>query len=98
MKEVSDSDLSTLFVCAVRYSLGRQSYMPGLVQSIVQKHVKALTDSERKLLVRDINDYLRMHGKIGSDFDTQGWLNFRDWLQGIDNNDATAMFGTGGTP
>ena len=98
MSNISDSDLSTLFVCAVRYSLGRQSYMPSLVQSIVQKNAKALTDSERKLLIRDINDHLRMHGKIGSDFDTQGWLNFRDWLQGIDNNNGTAIFGVRGTP
>lgn len=31
-----NEDFGTILICAVRYSLGRQTYMPGLVQGYIR--------------------------------------------------------------
>lgn len=98
MTDVADNDLCTLFICSVRYSLGRQSYMPGLVQDLIVQHAKVLTSDHRKLLAREIMDHYRRFNNIGAEMDTRGWLQFRDWLlsQDVDNQDTTATLSAGG--
>lgn len=51
---------SAVYVCAVRYALGRQTYMPELVAGQVANDVDRIIPSDRKVIARDIRDELRL--------------------------------------
>lgn len=59
--------------CAVRYALGRQTYIPDIVQSFIQPYIPYMSDLALSVLERDVanaDDY-------GDDnIDKPGWLNF----------------------
>lgn len=77
---ITSDNLKTLFLCSVRYCLGRQTYMPSLVMSIIRTHNNVLSAQDCEQLVREIHEHNRLFGNIGADFDTRGWLQFADWL------------------
>lgn len=64
----------------MRYALGRQTYMPSLVQDLMKRHRDVLSAADCDQLGREIEQYHGTFGKIGADFDTRDWLLFRDWL------------------
>lgn len=93
MKEY-DKDLGTIAICAVRYALGRQTYMPGIVQDFVMRHPEIVNANVREVMLRDINeaDHIRevklsngetmkIDGLGDSYIDRPGWLRFRTWLK-----------------
>lgn len=51
-------DNSVLPVCAVRYALGRQSYMPSNIMGEVAALLKQLPDNDLEVLKRDLREYL----------------------------------------
>ena len=98
---IYDDDLGTIAICAVRYALGRESYMPGLVQAFVRRHPEIVTDNVRTVMLRDIeeHDYIREYtmdsGKkmtvdgLGSTtIDRPGWLKFKAWLESTGRGEA----------
>lgn len=93
-----DYDISTIAICAVRYALGRETYMPGLVQEFVMRHPDMVTENARSVMIRDINEadkiseYTLSDGKtmkvdgLGSTtIDRPGWIKFRAWLESLGN-------------
>ena len=95
-----DEDIGTIAVCAVRYALGRETYMPGLVQDFVMRHPDIINENARTVMLRDIEeaDHIREYtlsdGKamkidgLGSTtIDRPGWLRFRDWLRALEIKD-----------
>ena len=89
-----DRDIGTIAICAVRYALGRETYMPGLVQEFVMRHPDMITESLRSVMILDINeadrirehklpngDILKIDGLGSTTIDRPGWLDFRAWLQ-----------------
>jgi len=79
--EVWNADLRTLFFCSIRYSAGRQTYMPGLIQDLVKSHKHVLSADDLRQLANEITtEYAWSNGKLGSDSDTKEWIAFKDWL------------------
>jgi hypothetical protein len=79
--EVWNADLRTLFFCSIRYSIGRQTSMPGLIQDLVRLHKHALSADDLRQLANEITtEYAWNNGKLGSDSDTKKWIAFSDWL------------------
>lgn len=70
---LDDEYLQTIFVCAIRYSLGRQTYMPTLVTDYITPYISALTDKTLSVIERDISeaDY---YGH--PDIDKPVWMGF----------------------
>ncbi len=80
--EIASRDLQTLLICSMRYSLGRMTYMPGLIQDLIREHRTVLSNDTLLQLADEIDHEHRLRGgKLGMDFDTQGWMDFRDWLR-----------------
>lgn len=66
--------------CAVRYCLGRMTYMPGLVTDWIMEHCHGiLTGKTLFVMKRDI-DEARARDGLGMDCDVETWLRFREWL------------------
>ena len=51
---LQQEDFGILVTCATRYAIGRQSYMPYLVTSIVKRLLDKLDDKTLGCLIRDI--------------------------------------------
>lgn len=84
----NDDDLQVILICAVRYSLGRATYMPGLVTGWIMGHCKGkLTKNTKSVMVSDI-DEARKRNALGMDCDVRTWLKFYAWLKG-ENDDRT---------
>lgn len=86
------SDLGAMMICAVRYAIGRESYMPSLVQGFIMRYPQAVTENVKATILREIeeNDRVTDHGGFMIDhlghpnIDRPGWLKFRDWLQKLE--------------
>lgn len=91
------SDFGALMICAVRYAIGRQSYMPSLVHGFIMRYPQAVTENVKATILRDIeeNDRITEHDlgdgeKMTIDhlgdtkIDRPGWIAFRDWLQKLE--------------
>lgn len=82
---VSD-DLRMILICAVRYSLGRRTYMPGLVTEWIMENMKGkLPRGTIEVLRRDIREQREMgerggYEALGDDCDVRTWTDFETWL------------------
>lgn len=80
-----------LFFCvlisAVRYCLGRQTYMPDAVTRWIMARVPELPAETAKIMLRDINEQRRLGERLGKETlgdpcDVRTWETFESWLQG----------------
>lgn len=84
-------DLNCLYVCAIRYSIGRATYMPRLVTDYIKRHDDTLTLKGVSNMIRDIEEQRDRYvtenerksgiGPFGMDCDARTWLEFLDWLK-----------------
>ena len=91
------SEFGALMICAVRYAIGRQSYMPSLVQGFIMRYPQAVTENVKTTILRDIDENDKIstvelsEGRTmtidylgDTKIDRPGWLKFRDWLQKLE--------------
>ena len=65
--------------CAVRYCLGRQTYMPSIIISYVTSMMKLLDDHTLHIIMRDIDEAEKIPGGLGSDsIDKPDWIKLRN--------------------
>lgn len=80
-----DDEFGTICVCAERYALGRQTYMPTLVQDFIKRHIGELGTNALVVMRRDLEDAKSSEeswpGVFGHEtIDKPGWLAFLDFL------------------
>lgn len=91
---MTDKDTGLILVCAVRYALGRQSYMPMVVQGYIRRHRDWLDERDIGVMIRDIREADRIHEYTHTDgttytvdglgdtkIDRPGWIEFLKWLE-----------------
>ena len=80
MIDISQEDFGTLCICALRYCHGRRTYMPRLVQEIVQNHFNDLSEKDLKLIADD--ERFQTDMKLFGDYcDQVDWENFYQSLR-----------------
>ena len=67
-EDLYDSGFCDVCICAVRYSLGRRTYMPSLVTSYIGKHLDKFNDNQLSILERDIFEHGRSYIPVHNDF------------------------------
>lgn len=90
---MNDKYFGTICLCALRYALGRQTYMPGIVQDFIRAHINEIDQSSIKVMIRDIDeaDKFRTYNTPGGNImtidglgdtkiDRPGWERLRDFL------------------
>ena len=74
-----------ILICAVRYALGRMSYIVHEVCQYVTFNRKNLSKECIKAIIRDINEnldfYHRTGSTLGMECDEKEWLKLRDLLK-----------------
>ena len=76
----------SILICAVRYALGRMSYIVGEVANYVFFKRKTLSKECIDIIIRDIEEEMeRYHSagyKLGMDCDERTWKNLLEALKG----------------
>ena len=91
---MNDEYFGTICLCALRYALGRQTYMPGIVQDFIRAHISEIDQSSIKVMLRDIEEADRIRTYISNSgdsividglgdtrIDRPGWERLRDFLR-----------------
>ena len=99
MKKNIDPDTATIMLCAMRYALGRETYMPEIVQRYIRNHRKELDLKTVTVMIRDIReaDKITTHklpngteykidGLGHTQIDRPGWLRLLDWLLDLEED------------
>lgn len=79
-----DTNGGIMVMAALRYSLGRHSYVPGSVQDWISDHWDNLDSNTKTVIVRDVlehlyDEYRKDHDKncpFFGDYDTKTWEKF----------------------
>ena len=81
MIDPSDEFFQTILICALRYCMGRATYMPGLVTDWIMGHMGGrLSAKVLGVMKRDIDE--TPVERRGMDCDQATWARFRAWLEG----------------
>lgn len=84
------SNEEQILICAVRYALGRQSYITGVVADYVAHKRRKLSEQCKAIIVRDIQEeydfYHRQGQTLGMECDERSWLRLLKLLEGGADN------------
>ena len=96
-KQHADPDHATIMICAIRYALGRQTYMPGIVQDYIRRHKEDLDTNAIVVMITDIEEadkitkhempngkVLEIDGLGDTKIDRPGWLALLKWLKELE--------------
>ena len=70
-----------VLTCAVRYCIGRKTYMPGLVTDWIMEHCHGLLTGKTLFVMKCDIDEAESRNGLGMDCDVETWKRFRAWLE-----------------
>lgn len=79
--DTSDDDFGAVLNCAVRYALGRKTYMPHLVMDFIRPLIQCLSDKTLWCFARDIEEAERMDCLGDPNIDAPAWHDFLGAVQ-----------------
>ena len=72
-----NKDFESILVCAVRYAIGRKSYMPSMVIDYITPLLPYLSEDVLKLIANEITEHDTYEGSLGDEkIDKPSWLEF----------------------
>jgi len=74
--EISQDNFGCILNCAVRYAIGRQTYMPGIVIDFIQPLLPYVNDKTLYVFDQDITDQKYMGGYGDKVIDEPMWVRF----------------------
>ena len=78
MIDPRDDDFGAICNCAVRYAVGRRTYMPSLVIDFITPHLSELSDKTLWCFQRDLEERKNSFFDFGNKFDRANWMSFLD--------------------
>ena len=84
---ISDSDFRLILLSAMRYAMGRKTYMPSVVADYLKRHIQLLGNKFLTLAADDIQRYLEDYAEHESNPDL--WQNLLDALETEQRDRAT---------
>ena len=76
---ISDSDFRLILLSAMRYAMGRKTYMPSVIADYIKRHLQLLDDKFLTLAADDIQRYLEDYAEHEANSDP--WQNLLDALE-----------------
>ena len=73
-------DISAMLVCAVRYSLGRRTYIVSWTCEFIRNNLHLLIDKDKQVMIRDIKGQEK-YG-YGDECDKSCWIGLLKILEG----------------
>lgn len=79
------TDRDFLVVCAVRYCLGRQSYVVGMMADYLVKNAAHINSSDRRVILNDISRHAKFG--YGDKCDEAEWMKAKVALKAVGKGD-----------
>ena len=76
---ISDPDFRLILLSAMRYAMGRKTYMPSVIADYIKRHLQLLDDKFLTLAADDIQRYLEDYAEHEANSDP--WQNLLDALE-----------------
>lgn len=76
--EEFQKEFSDLAMCAVRYALGRATYVSHSIPRAICKNMDLMTIHSLRIIIREITERKQINGKIGMDIDDENWALFKE--------------------
>lgn len=73
-----DSDFGAVLNCAVRYAVGRRTYMPGIIIGYITPLLPCLGSKTLYCFDRDLTEQKYLGGYGDPHIDEPGWLRFHE--------------------
>ena len=74
-----------ILICAVRYALGRMSYIVGTVCDYVKSKSNEISENCKNIIIKDIEEsveyYHAIGCRVGMEFDERDWINLLNVLK-----------------
>ena len=74
--ELNETDLRSIFMSAMRYAMGRQTYMPMAIANIIKNNLGQCSDTTLQYLANEIRDYATDEMSL-RDTELHIWLELR---------------------
>ena len=72
-----DKDFETILICAVRYAIGRRTYIPSLVIDYITPLLPYLSENTLRLIANEIIEHDTYEGSLGDEkIDKPYWEQF----------------------
>ena len=72
-----NKDFETILLCAVRYAIGRRTYIPSLVIDYITPLLPYLSEDVLKLIANEIIEHDTYEGSLGDEMiDRPYWIDF----------------------
>ncbi len=79
-----DNDLKDIVISALRYALGRKTYITHLTANYIMGHPELIDERVRKVMLNDLRRYFDQreeHLIYDDKCDYRAWTILRDWLE-----------------
>lgn len=77
--EINDYETHILFLGALHYSMTRQSYIVGSIQSLIKDRWNELESTTKERIIFFVNDAIKY--KIIPELEIEGWVEFLVWCR-----------------
>lgn len=67
--------------CAIRYCIGRMTYMPSLVTDWIMSHCGGMLTSKALYVMRKDIEEAKAEDRLGMEMDKQTWEKFLKWVK-----------------
>ena len=80
-----DRNLKDLVISAVRYALGRKTYITGLTSDFIINNPSLIDERVKKVMIKDLEEYFAYRSCYYNDdeCDYQSWLRLYEFLGGL---------------
>ena len=79
--DLTNEQESMIVICAIRYSLGRNTYMPAHIIGLLKYRIDIMADNTLRIISRDISCFMeeqkRTQHKVASDI-IRDWESFKE--------------------
>lgn len=80
-----DSNLQDMIISALRYAIGKKSYITGQTADFIMKNPNLIDSRVKKIMIKDLRNYLenRIDLYNDDDIDFQKWRQLYNWIKSI---------------
>ena len=80
-----DRDLKDIVRSALRYALGRRTYITGQTSDFIRKHPELIDERVKEVMIKDLEEYFAYRSCYYNDdeCDYQSWLKLYEFLGGL---------------
>ena len=89
IKDADVRDLKDMIISALRYSLGRRTYITSETVEFIKRYPELIDERVKDVMLKDLEEYFqkRESFKFDDECDFNTWKSLYNWLEGIDPNE-----------